>query len=70
MNIIKIDDLSILKGIEALKGKYMGLLCNKDDFTEDDITSADVLETLTLDDTDFNDSYADCDKNGVNKYIL
>ena len=30
----------------------------------------DVLETLTLDDTDFNDSYADCDKNGVNKYIL
>ena len=33
--------------IDELKSKYMGLLCNKDDFTEDDITSADVLETLT-----------------------
>ena len=33
--------------IDELKSKYMGLLCNKDDFTEEDITFEDVLETLT-----------------------
>lgn len=29
----------------------------------------DVLETLVLDDVDFNESYNICDKNGVNRYV-
>ncbi len=33
--------------IEELKSKYMGYLCSKDDFLSNDITSKDVLDTLT-----------------------
>ena len=32
--------------LNALKSKYMGLLCNKDDFTNENITKKEILDTL------------------------
>ena len=33
--------------LEALKSKYMGLLCSADDFTSSNITKAEIVDTLT-----------------------
>ena len=33
--------------LDELKNKYMGLLCNADDFNDDNITSKEILEQLT-----------------------
>ena len=33
--------------LDELKNKYMGLLCNADDFNDDNITSNEILEQLT-----------------------
>ena len=33
--------------IEELRGKYLGLLCTKDDFTSEDITAKEILDELT-----------------------